>query len=209
MRKPVIKDKAPNLEGRVWASWALTEDHALSAADFLTKLPEGTEFPISCGTYDKATRGGSEGEEQEASFDSQAEGWNTDEKGARVDLHRLGAFVVLTWSVLAEPQLTDTLEGAEEHSGLECLMWLSPFDLSAAMEDAGLLPVECYDPAKGRKTGEAFDFGQPDRVRPYAKAGIEQLLAAGQAVVDAWEGGNLAAAVRNLDKTIQTIRKGA
>lgn len=202
MPKFKVKDKAPRLDGRVWASWAMNRFDAQRAAAFLTGLPEGTEFPISCGTQDKATHG--------ERFDNQAEGWNTDEAGARVDLHQLGAFVVLTWSVLAEPQLTATLEGAEEEMGEEAEMWLSPFDLSAAMEDAGLEGVKCYNPGQGTETGEAFDFGQPERARPYDKSA--GLLAAAEAVVKAWEGGDLAEAVRNLDKATEAYKaaqKGA
>lgn len=152
----------PDLSGRVWAAWAFkTEDEARRAAAFLTETPDGVEFVISTGTQDKATEGGN--------YDEQGEGWNTEEAGARVDVWRQaegGAWRVC-WSCLAEPALSDTLEAAEEDAGEECQLWLSPFDLGDAMDQAGLASLGPIDPTTTEQTGEAYDFGQPDRARPY------------------------------------------
>lgn len=158
--------KAPDLSGRVWAAWAFkTEAEARRAAAFLTTPPDGVEFVISQGVCVKAEDGDTTDE-----GDSQGEGWHTGEPGARADVYKAGGFCPwrMVWSVLAEPMLTQGLEEMEEDGGSEMVMWLSPFDLSAAMEEAGLDPVRACDPETENVTDEAYDFGQPERVRPYA-----------------------------------------
>lgn len=158
----------PDLSGRVWAAWAFkTEDEARRAAAFLNGAEDerndhGTEFVLSTGTQDAET----EGEEHH----DQGEGWNTADPGARADVYKdpskPRAPWRMVWSCEAEPALSDTLEAAEESAGVECELWLSPFDLPSAMEDAEAGTVNPLD-LDGVSTGEAYDFGQPDRARPF------------------------------------------
>lgn len=158
----------PDLSGRVWAAWAFeTEDEARRAAAFLNGAEDerndhGTEFVINTGTQDAETQG----EEHH----DQGESWNTGDPGARADVYQDPSTPLvpwrMVWSCEAEPDLSDTLEAAEESAGVECELWLSPFDLPSAMEDAEAGTVNPLD-LDGLPTGEAYDFGQPDRARPF------------------------------------------
>lgn len=158
----------PDLAGRVWAAWAFRdEDEARRAAAFLNNAEDsdsGTEFVLSMGTHVKQ-----EDPDADEEDDGQGEGWNTSEDGARADVYKADGPAPwrMVWSCNAEPALSDTLESAEEEDGREREMWLSPFELSYAMREAGAGEVWEIDPKTGRHTGEAYDFGQPDRTRPF------------------------------------------
>ena len=165
----------PDLSGRVWAAWAFeTEDEARRAAAFLNGAEdEGGVVVLSQGTRVKQTDPDADEED-----DSQGMGWETSDPGARADVYKDPSTPLapwrMVWSCEAEPALSDTLEGAEDGGPVEYEMWLSPFELGYAMTEAGLDEPTARDPKTGRDTGEAYDFGQPDRARPFQGATEEK-----------------------------------